>query len=854
VLNSIHWGKVLMKAPDNARGERFSTAGLAVLLVASIASVLVMVMAGYGQAPAARSGPGLADVTLIGFLAGAVVFMAVAAGLALAALRRARVSAQAARGELRALGRQLATVEAAARVEAHALVASERGGAPVLVAHNLPGSAGVPRTAGDIMRPAAWLDAASAAELQPLLSAFLSAGRAFNLNGTALSGALLEIDGRIAGGRAILKIREASGPRRELAEAGRRDRRIADELRLCQALLDETAMPVWLRGADGRIEWVNQAYARSVGARNVEDVRSRQVELLEQRHRKALDQRLKTGRPYRERVHIVVAGELRAFDVTGVALGEASAAVATDVAAIETAQGELSRHMAANDRTLDRVSTAVAVYGPDQRLSFCNDAYRRLWKLDAEWLALHPRDGEILDRLRERRQLPDEADYRAWKAKQLACYGTAPEHEDWWHLPDGSTVHVVAEQRPDGGVTYLYDDVSEQLAMESRYNSLIGVQSETLDHLKEGAAVFATDGRLRLFNPAFARIWKLNPKDLEREPHIDEVVRRCRVLFDDERIWLKLKRAVTGLSDERQKLEGQMTRPDDSVIAYAGVPLPDGAVLLTFTDITDSKRVERALLEKTEALETADRLKSQFISHVSYELRTPLTNIIGFSELLASPRTGPLNGKQWEYLGDIGTSSRTLLAIINDILDLATIDAGAFELKLAPVPVDKVVQSAALGVRERIARARLSLDVAIAPDVTELVADEDRVKQVLYNLLSNAIGFSEPGDRVRLACERVGAMIEFSVEDEGPGIPEEQQKRVFERFESRARGSKHRGAGLGLALVKSLVELHGGEVSLRSEPGRGTRVSVRFPESPRSGGDPIEQRRLASSARGREAA
>ena len=213
--------------------------------------------------------------------------------------------------------------------------------------------------------------------------------------------------------------------------------------------------------------------------------------------------------------------------------------------------------------------------------------------------------------------------------------------------------------------------------------------------------------------------------------------------------------------------------------------------------MTDSKRYERALIERNEALVVGDRLKSQFISHVSYELRTPLTNIIGFSELLTSPRTGDLNDKQREYLNDISASSRTLLAIINDILDLTTIDAGAMELKLTPVKVAGLVDGAVLGVRDRAARARLNIDIRIADDAHEFIADEARVRQVLYNLLSNAIGFSKPGDAIRINAWREAGMMAFAVEDQGVGIPKEEQVRVFERFESRSQGSKHRGAGLG---------------------------------------------------------
>jgi signal transduction histidine kinase len=246
--------------------------------------------------------------------------------------------------------------------------------------------------------------------------------------------------------------------------------------------------------------------------------------------------------------------------------------------------------------------------------------------------------------------------------------------------------------------------------------------------------------------------------------------------------------------------------------------------------VTDSKRYERALIERNEALVTADKLKNQFIGHISYELRTPLTNIIGFSELLANPIFGTLSARQREYLDDIAFSSKTLLAIIDDILDLATIDAGALELKLTPVDVREVIDHAINGVRERAARQRLTLDIAIADEATTFMADEQRVRQVLYNLLSNAVGFSKPEGTVHLSCWIEGGAMVFAVEDQGVGIPKEQQRRIFERFESSSQGGKHRGAGLGLSIVKSLVDLHGGDMTLESEPGRGTKVTVRFPE------------------------
>ena len=755
---------------------------------------------------------------------------AVAAAIAYRSMRRRAGPERGDAEETAELRKNLLTAEAIIKAEPQVLVFWEQGQGVRVMAHTLGSIAGLPQQHAELLKFGTWLDLASAQELKNGLDALFSDGRPFTSLLKTTAGGHVEADGRAAGGRAILRLRDIAGRKRDLARILDQHRQLVRDTLAGRTLLNALPMPAWFRDSGGRIQWVNEAYAKAVEASSESEVRERQIELLEMRQREAAASALAKATPYRERVHLISGGARKAHDVVVIPLEGASVGAAIDVAALETAQGELVRHVAAYERTLDRVATAVAIFGPDQRLTFFNEAYRALWQVDADWLATKPSDSELLDRLRELSRLPEVVNYRDWKAKILAGYKTGTEYEDWWHLLDGRTIHVVSAQRPDGGLTYLYDDATERFALESRYNALIDVQRETLDSLKEGVAVFATDGRLKLFNSAFLQIWRLSRSLLKEGPHIDRIIDQCSALYDDMATWARISRAVTGISDRRQPVEGQMIRPDQSVIDFAVAPLPDGATLITFVDVTDSKRYEQTLLERNEALVAADRLKSQFISHVSYELRTPLTNIIGFSELLSNPRAGELNSKQREYLNDISASSRTLLAIINDILDLATIDAGGLELKLAPVKVAGVVDTAVLGVRDRANRARLNLDIGIAEDAVEFIADEARVRQVLYNLLSNAIGFSKPGDSISVSVWREDGMVAFAVEDKGVGIPKDQQQRVLERFESRSQGSKHRGAGLGLSIVKSLVELHGGAMALESEPGQGTRVTVRFPE------------------------
>ena len=272
------------------------------------------------------------------------------------------------------------------------------------------------------------------------------------------------------------------------------------------------------------------------------------------------------------------------------------------------------------------------------------------------------------------------------------------------------------------------------------------------------------------------------------------------------------------------------------MVDYAAVPLPDGARLVTFHEVTDSILVERALRERNEALEDADKIKIDFLHHMSYEFRSPITNIVGFVHLLGDPSMGPLQQKQREYLDYVTVSANTLLALTNNILDLATIDAGRMQLNLGPVDIHATMVAAAEGVQDRLVAAGLTLDICAPQEIGSFIADEMRVRQILFNLLANAVSFSPAGQKVTLVAERRTDAVIFSVTDRGPGIPPRLLEKVFDWFKSHSLGSKHRGPGIGLSLVRSFVELHGGTVLIESTVGEGTTVTCRFPL-----GGPAEQ-------------
>ena len=668
--------------------------------------------------------------------------IAFAVGTAIActrATKRARKQEANAASEAERFRFSESTLETVLAAEPQALLTLAESAEPELLVSNLPTSIGVPRNPERLLDFAGWLDAASAAKLEPAMQELSESGEPFNITLRTKLDKYVELDGRTAGRSVVFKVRNIAGERLEFADLSLKHKELEEQVAALRSLLDAEASK------------------------------------------------------------------------------------------IEPSRAESEPGMETNFRNFDRLATAFAVFDASQRLAHFNQAYVDLWQLPADWLASHPRDSEILDRLRQARRLEERADYQDWKRHWLSVYGTDTQVEDTWHLADGRTLHVIADADGDGGVTYLYENVTEQIALESRYNALIQVQGETLDTLREGVAVFASDGRLKLYNSAFASIWSLTPTKLDAEPHVEDVITWCRDLYDVEEEWERTKTAVTAIVAERRPYESQFDRPDGSILDCAALPLPDGGTLLTYSDVSDTKNVERALIEKNEALKAADRLKSDFVSHVSYELRTPLNSMLGFAQMLAEPAFGTLGDKQREYVDDILSSGTTLRAIVDDILDLATIDAGTLELKLAPANVRGLIEAARQGVEERLKQENVTLDIDIALDVDEIAADASRITQMLYNLLSNAITFSATGGTVNLTCAREKSMIAFTVEDRGAGIPEDYQHTVFDRFESRAHGSRHRGAGLGLSIVKSLAELHGGTVTLISAPGAGTSVKVLLP-------------------------
>ncbi|MDI6624999.1 MAG: ATP-binding protein, partial [Brevundimonas sp.] len=500
-------------------------------------------------------------------------------------------------------------------------------------------------------------------------------------------------------------------------------------------------------------------------------------------------------------------------------------AFALDMTEAEETRDTLRRHVEAHDETLNHLADAVAIFGPSKRLAFHNTAFQTLFNIDPAWLDERPTHAELLDRLRQRRLLPEVIDYAGWKANELDFYGAAEAApDDSWSLPDGRTLRVVRQPHPLGGVLLLFSDITDELKLRSRFNAQIQVQKATLDKLNDAVAVFGSDGRIRLHNEAFDTFWGVSGEALDAAGDFDAVAALCQSTMPDPALWLGLKARVADPDPEsRVPISGEGRTADGRIASWQTRPLPDGATLVAFSDITARRGLEQALAAKAQALEESTALKREFVGSVSYELRTPLTTIVGYSELLETQADLPERSRQ--HAGAIRVAASQLAGSIDDVLDMAQIDAGEMELTLGDVRVSDLLEEAAATVRERIEGRGAVLTVTCPTGLKPIRADAQRVGQALEYLLDNAARAVSEGGAVTLTAEAAPSEVRIRVEDTGRGIPYHLQAHVFDRFVKRERG----GPGVGLALVKALVELHGGWAEVESEPGKGAAFILHLP-------------------------
>ncbi|WP_297110956.1 ATP-binding protein [uncultured Devosia sp.] len=677
-----------------------------------------------------------------------------------------------------------------------------------------------------------WLGAAETNRLTSLVEDLRLHGHAFVTSLDTQDGRLVRAHGWVMGGAVALRLRPAYAQPDEgaalAAEAEGGDRESA------RAILTLLSKPAFLRDETDRLIYANPAYLALASGMGKKGTDISPPELLDATqlatHLKACHA---AAAPVNRMLDFGAHGrfELVDFPVPGGRAGYLRPEAKVSPPAMPVEQG--LNHIGG---IIDALGTPIAIFSARRELTQFNAAYANLWHLDRNFLTPGLDERAILDKLRTEGMLPNQVDYHTWRAKHLESYSRKePFEADPWHLPDGRTIKVIsAPAGPTGGVIYVFEDLTERLELESTNKAFTNVLRETIMALNEAVAVFGTNGRLTLSNPQLSKLWKLPMNELGNNPHIDQLAEASgrAIPEDGATIWRDLKRTIIDLNPTRTDRTGRINRSDGRLIDYAITRLPDGQTMMTFLDVTESASYSKVLKERNDALVAADRLKDAFVENVSYELRSPLTNIIGFADLLAATESGSLNERQREYIDYIRASSVTLGVLIDNILDLASVDAGIAELNPEPLDVAALVDKARAGITAtfpEVAGDAPHLLVDIEPELPLFVADGTRIVQVLYNLLSNAARFSPPGGEIRLSVSHRGDRMLFVIEDEGPGLTEEMKSAILTRLDTPAAGGRQRGAGLGLSIVRTFVNMHGGTISAEKREPKGSRIIVNLP-------------------------
>lgn len=706
----------------------------------------------------------------------------------------------------------------------------------------LLGRSALPETLAGLSAGENGLDEADAERLAAEVEASSASGAAFVLAVRPAGGArVLQLRGGPAPpsyplGTVVIWALDATEVEAEGASLRERNQRLAAALDALSGLIEAAPFPIWHRGPDLRLAMVNRAYVAAVEAEDAASVVSSGLELIDEGEAGALEEARRVreaGESQARTVAATVAGERRMVRVVEVPLGEAGVAgYAIDVEDREQARAELARFVDAQRDMLDRLSAGVAQFGRDRSLIFSNRPFAGLFALTPDFLSDRPEFNRVLDAMREAGHLPEVRDYPEWKRDHQSWFtGALASEEEDWLLPGGRHLRVVAQPLPDGGLLLIFEDRTEQLRLASARDTLLRVRTATFDNLFESVGVFASDGRLHLWNNRFRELWEFEEEQLAGNPRIDSLTAHIGKKLKNPAHAALVRELVRNATVERKQRSGRVAFTDGREFEFAAVPLPDGNALFTMLDVTASRTVEAALRERTHALEEADRLKTAFVSNMSYELRTPLTSIGGFAEMMAAGYAGALEPVAKDYVAAIMDSVARLAALIDNVLDLTQSDGGALPMAEEKVDVKALCLEAAEAIRESAERKGLDFAVEIGTGAGSVKGDPGRLRQALDNVLKNAVGCTDAGGRVLLHAGGTRAAAEIVVSDNGRGIPAEEQARVFDRFHRTAEGqAPEEGAlGLGLPLARQFVEAHGGTIELVSEPGQGTSVTFRLP-------------------------
>ena len=642
-----------------------------------------------------------------------------------------------------------------------------------------------------------------------------------------------------AAGTLLLWLFDATGAEAERLKLAVQLVRTEGALDALTHLIESAPFPMWYRGPDMTLGLVNSAFVAAVEARDAAEVIALGSELIDrpgnEGARAGASAALEAGRPYIRNQPATIGGERRMLKLVDVPLPTgAVAGFAIDIQDLEDARFELAQNIIAQRELADRMTSAVVQFDSDRSLSFFNQPFATMTQIDPAWLAEHHEFDRLLEQMRDNGRLPEVRDFPAWKEERRDWF-LSPEEafsEDWI-LTNGDHWRVVAQPLPDGGLRIILEDRTEQVRLASSRDTLLRVRTATFDNLFEAISVFASDGRLYLWNRRFCQVWDLDEEWLAEHPRVDELVPVMAKKLVNPTAAAQVREMVRDTTTGRQSGTGRVSMTDGRHFEFAAVPLPDGNALFTMVDVTDSTRIEAALRERATALEEADKVKTDFVAGMSYELRTPLTSIGGFAEMLAQGYAGKLPPAASDYVDAILESVERLAKLIDDVLDLTQGDRTGVVLDRERIDMAGLCRTVAESIAPRSAEKKQKLSVDIDESTGVAIGDSRRLRESLEHVLRNAVAYTPNRGKIALLASGDKDAVTLVIADDGQGIAPEHQQQVFTRFHRIGGvGLGDAALGLGLPLSRQFIEAHGGTVSLESTVGKGTTVTMVIPRAP----------------------
>lgn len=637
-------------------------------------------------------------------------------------------------------------------------------------------------------------------------------------------------------GTSLLWLSDTSRAVAERLTLARRLSQTEGALEALTHLIESAPFPMWYRGPDLKLGLVNSAFVHAVEGADAADVIGRGVELIDgETARAGATRAMEAGAAHSRNMPATIGGERRMLRIVDVPLATgAVAGFAVDIQELEDARFELTRNIQSQRDLADRMTAGTAQFDADRHLSFFNQPFAIMTQVDPDWLSENPEFDRLMERMRERGRTPEVRDFPEWKAERRGWFLSPDEMiEEDWILANGDHLRVVGQPLPDGGLRLILEDRTEQVRLASARDTLLRVRAATFDNLFESISVFASDGRLYLWNRRFCTLWDLDEAWLGEHPRVDELVPAMARKLVNPTAAAQVRELVRAATSGRREGRGRLSMTDGCHFEFTAVPLPDGNALFTMIDVTDSTRIEQALRERATGLEEADRVKTDFVANMSYELRTPLTSIGGFAEMLAGGYAGALEPEAEVYVAHILDSVERLSRLIDDVLDLTQGDTSGVVLESERVDLAGLCRAALGTLEPRIAEKTQKLEVHIEPSTGTVNGDARRLRESIEHVLRNAVAYTERGGSIGFRAGGNDQEAIITIADDGPGIDPADQARVFTRFHRiDGVGRGEAALGLGLPLTRQFIEAHGGTVELVSAPGEGTAVTLTIPRNP----------------------